>query len=361
MARLRLLPDDPEIGWTPYLWLVYLPFQFVYAYAEHASTAEWFDIVLAPMAVFLVLYFRSYWVCGTAVWPYALGIVALGAIVAPSNPLASTYFIYGATYVPELVPARRAWAALGAYCVAVFAYSLLVHASPYVYVSATVFSGIVAAVRIRAAETRSANADLRLARDEVQRLAQVAERERIARDLHDVLGHTLSVIVLKSELAARLAEIDPTRAVAEIADVERIARTSLSELREAIAGYRTVGIAAEVERAKSVLETAGVRVECELGEMRLPPRFEGVVTLALREGVTNIVRHAGASTCRLRLAQTARECRIEIADDGRGGGATEGFGLAGMRERVEALGGTLVRDIAHGTHLVLTLPLRDGS
>jgi two-component system sensor histidine kinase DesK len=187
----------------------------------------------------------------------------------------------------------------------------------------------------------------------------VAERERIARDLHDVLGHTLSVIVLKSELATRLAPIDPARASVEIADVERIARESLSELREAVAGYRAVGLAAEVERARSVLETAGVRVECQLGEMRLPPRYEGVVTMAIREGVTNIVRHAGASSCRLSLAQTPRECRLELADDGRGGAGAEGFGLAGMRERVEGLGGTLVREIASGTRLILTLPLRE--
>lgn len=110
-----------------------------------------------------------------------------------------------------------------------------------------------------------------------------------------------------------------------------------------------------------MLETAGVRVECELGETAMPARYEGVVTLALREGVTNIVRHAGASTCRLLLARTSSECRFEIADDGGGGAAPEGYGLAGMRERVEALGGTLVRELAHGTRLVLTLPLRDGS
>jgi two-component system sensor histidine kinase DesK len=360
MAKLRLLPDDPDIGWTPYLWLVYLPFQIAGAYAGHASASDW-AIVLGPMALFLILYFRSYWVCGRELWFYAAGIVALGAIFTPFNPLASMYFIYGSGKVTRLAGPRRAWPVLGIYTIAVLAYGLLLHGPWYSYVYAVVFSGIVGAIVIREDERERANADLRLARDEIRRLAAVAERERIARDLHDVLGHTLSVIVLKSELASRLTEIDPARSALEIADVERIARESLSELRESIAGYRAVGLAAEVERAKSVLETAGVHVECELGEMRLPPRYEGVVTMAIREGVTNIVRHAGASSCRLSLAQTPRECRLELADDGRGGAASEGFGLAGMRERVEGLGGTLVREIAHGTRLILTLPLRDGS
>ncbi len=360
MAKRRLLPDDPEIGWTPYLWLVYLPFQIVGAYAGHATGSDW-AIVLGPMALFLILYFRSFWVCGRELWFYVCGIVALGAIFSPINPLASMYFIYAAGSVVKLAPPRRAWPAIGIYTLAILAYGLLAHVSPYSYLSAAIFSAIVGAIRIRECERSRANADLRLAHDEIQRLAAVAERERIARDLHDVLGHTLSVIVLKSELASRLAEIDPARAAAEISDVERIARESLSELRESIAGYRAVGLAAEVERAKSVLETAGVHVECELGEMRLPPRYEGVVTMAIREGVTNIVRHAGASSCRLSLAQTPRECRLELADDGRGGAAIEGFGLAGMRERVEGLGGTLVRESAPGTRLILTLPLREGS
>jgi len=360
MARLRLLPDDPEIGWTPYVWLVYLPFQIVGAAVGGASATDW-AIVLGPMFLFLVLYFRSYWACGPRLWWYAGGIAALGVACSPVNPFASTYFVYASCYLAELVPPRRAWPVLAGYCVAVLVYLFAIHVSAYSVLPAAIFSAIVGAIRIRDAEKNRANADLRLARSEVQRLARVAERERIARDLHDVLGHSLSVIVLKSELAARLAAIDPARAAAEIADVERVARTSLSELRESIAGYRTVGLAAEIDRAKAVLETAGVRVECELGETAMPARYEGVVTLALREGVTNIVRHAGASTCRLLLARTSSECRFEIADDGGGGAAPEGYGLAGMRERVEALGGTLVREIAHGTRLVLTLPLRDGS
>jgi two-component system sensor histidine kinase DesK len=358
MARMRLLPDDSSVGWTPYTWLVYLPFQFVLLALERADRIDWIVTTVGVVA-FLPLYFRSYWTDGRAIVPYALAMAAIGAIVAPYNMWASSYFVYAAACIASIGEAKVAWRILAGFLAAIGLYAWLAHLSPWSWVSGVLFSALVGAQRIFSVEREGLNADLRVAHDEVERLAQVAERERIARDLHDVLGHTLSVIVLKSELASRLAQRDVPRAIAEIADVERIARESLGELREAIAGYRAAGIEAEVQRARGVLATAGVAVECELGNVRLPPKYEGVVTLAIREAVTNIVRHAGASTCRLLLAQTPNECRFEIADNGRGGPSVEGSGLAGMRERVEALGGTVVRDVANGTRLTLTLPLRD--
>jgi two-component system sensor histidine kinase DesK len=358
MAKVRLLPDDSSVGWTPYTWLVYLPFQFVLLAVLRAPTIDWI-VTIAGIAVFLPIYFRSYWVCGPAIVPYALGMAAIGAVVSPYNMWASTYFVYAAGCIVLAADPKIAWRILGAYLVAIGLYAWLAHLSPWSWVSGIVFAALVGSQQIFRVERDALNADLRVAHDEVERMAQVAERERIARDLHDVLGHTLSVIVLKSELASRLAERDVPGAIAEITDIERIARESLSELREAIAGYRAAGIEAEVQRARGVLATAGVAVECELGDVRLPPKYEGVVTLAIREAVTNIVRHAGASTCRLLLAQTPSECRFEIADNGRGGASVEGSGLTGMRERVEALGGTVVRDVANGTRLTLTLPLRD--
>lgn len=164
------------------------------------------------------------------------------------------------------------------------------------------------------------------------------------------------MIVLKSELAARLSESDGARAAAEIRDVERIARESLGEVREALAGYRAAGLAAEIERAKDVLTAAGVRFEWDIDHVRLAPREESVLALAIREGVTNVVRHAGASTCRLELVRDGHGCRFTIADDGAGTLTTEGLGLSGMRERIEALGGTFAREVRDGTRLVLTLP-----
>ena len=190
-----------------------------------------------------------------------------------------------------------------------------------------------------------------------ERLAKMAERERIARDLHDVLGHTLSVIILKAELAGKLLDRDLQRAKAEIADVEKISREALAEVRHTIRGYRSEGLQVEIERAKSTLETAGVAVEYHSARVGITPAQESVLALALREAVTNVVRHAQAKTCRLQLLQVNGVCRLEIQDDGRGGLHAEGDGLRGMRERIEALGGSLLQDAHAGTKLTITLPL----
>ena len=120
------------------------------------------------------------------------------------------------------------------------------------------------------------------AQEEIEHLAKIAERERIARDLHDVLGHTLSVIVLKSELASKLVEQEPVRAKSEMADVEQTARTALAEVRQAIGGYRSNGLVAELAQARATLETAGITVECDQVPVKLPATQESVLSLAVR-------------------------------------------------------------------------------
>ena len=194
-------------------------------------------------------------------------------------------------------------------------------------------------------------------------LIAVAERERIARDLHDVLGHTLSVIVLKAELAGRLMGRDDVRAAAEIADVERTARTALAEVREAIGGYRSKGLTAEVEQARLTLDAAGVALECESRPPSLRPNEETVLSLAVREAVTNIVRHAAATRCVMRFERTLDGFDALLVEDN-GSGAEgqsanrEGNGLRGMRERVQALGGRFRVERDQGTRLIVELPHR---
>ena len=198
---------------------------------------------------------------------------------------------------------------------------------------------------------------LRKADAQIEHLAKVAERERIARDLHDLLGHTLSLITLKAELARKLVDRDPQRAKEEMLDVERTSRAALADVREAITGYRGRGLAAELLQARKTLETAGIAVNAEVSELPLSPAQEQVLALALREAVTNVVRHAQAQECSVRLRQQDDLCTLEIADNGRGADAPEGNGLRGMRERLEALGGSLQRQTKSGTRLVIQLPL----
>jgi len=192
-----------------------------------------------------------------------------------------------------------------------------------------------------------------------QRLTQMAERERIARDLHDVLGHTLSVITLKAELAGWLLT-QPNgheRVSKEMADVERIAARALADVRETILGEQAETLVAELQRAADTLRTAGIALACVDEHSRIDATQERILCLALREAVTNIVRHANARSCHVRLQTEPDGHVLEVRDDGRGGSFREGQGLKGMRERAEAGGGSVSRDVSAGTRLTVRLPL----
>jgi two-component system, NarL family, sensor histidine kinase DesK len=353
---MRLLPPNKELGWTPYVWLVYLGFFFVQPSVAGASWKEWLATALAAGA-FLVLYFVSFWLPGRRrLWAVA-AIALLGMGFAPFNEGASVFIVYasiGAAYIGDSGLAVKALAALLA-VVAVEAW--LLHLSAWFWVIGEGLSLALASVSIHFAQRNEANRKLRMAQDEIEHLARVAERERIARDLHDVLGHTLSVVILKSELASKLMDQDPERAAGEIRDVEQISREALAEVRRAIGGYRAGGLEEELARAAATLKTAGVAAECRSTPPPLTPAQETVLALALREAVTNVVRHARASRCVVRVERSDGCCLLDIQDDGRGGLQTEGNGVRGMRERVEALGGSLRHENRNGTRLIITLPL----
>ena len=216
----------------------------------------------------------------------------------------------------------------------------------------------MAGMQIFANERWRSDARLHLAHEEVERLAVIAERERIARDLHDLLGHTLSMITLKSELARKLTKTDPVRAASEMAEVETISRDTLNQVREAVRGYRAKGMAGEIESAKRALKWASIEFDMHADAVDLPPRQETALALALREGVTNIIRHSGATHARAALKRDSLGVTFTLTDDGSGGGAA-GNGLAGIRERIERLDGTFERTYSDGTTLTVRLPVNE--
>lgn len=184
--------------------------------------------------------------------------------------------------------------------------------------------------------------ELRLAREEMARLAVAEERLRFARDLHDLLGHSLSVIVLKSELAGRLAATAPERAAREVRDIERVARDALHEVREAVSGYRQAGLAQELEGTRLALRAAGMSVRIQQAAGALPTPVDSVLAWTLREATTNVIRHSRARRVWIRLDEHEDRARLEVLDDGIGGQADgDGSGLRGLRERVLARDGTV--------------------
>lgn len=175
-------------------------------------------------------------------------------------------------------------------------------------------------------------------------LTLVAERERVARDVHDVLGHSLTVVVAKAELAERLLDLDPERARAELAEIRSLSREALSEVRATVAGLRVTRLGDELAAARAALTAAGIDAVVPSDPAVVDPRRRLVLAWVLREAVTNVVRHSGADRCVVELGHA----RLRVADDGRGRVRGAGNGLRGVEERVRAAGGTLLVDDAPG-------------
>ena len=354
---MNLLPPNRLHGWAPYVWLAYFVFFYIHPVFDHVGWKEWVATVLGTVA-FLVLYFLNFWVKRPASYFVIAGLVALGIAFAHWNHGAAGFFIYAACFVPFAVDTERAAARGLAIIVGTIALTWWSLGMPVQWLITTSFlSTFLGVGNIFFAQRDRAECKLRRANEEIAHLAKVAERERIARDLHDVLGHTLSLITLKSELAGKLFDRDPAQAKNEIREIEETARRALADVRHAITGYRARSIGEELRQATSALQTAGVKVEVTPSPLQLSATEEGVLALVLREAVTNVVRHANARSCCLRLRQENGHCRLEVQDDGRGGHQLEGNGLRGMRERVEAIGGRLERDTSEGTKLMVTFPV----
>ncbi|WP_073835639.1 sensor histidine kinase [Micromonospora sp. CB01531] len=184
------------------------------------------------------------------------------------------------------------------------------------------------------------NTELQAAQQEIRRLAVAEERARTARDLHDILGHSLTVVTVKAELAGRLLELDPARAAAEIADVERLARQALADVRGTVGAYREVRLTTELAGARSALAAAGIVAELPETVPALPAERDELFGWTVREGVTNVVRHSGARRCEIRVSPGA----VEVRDDGRGPVGepdAAGHGLVGLRERARRLDATV--------------------
>ena len=363
--RDRLVPEALGLGWMPLFLLGYLVFLFVPVLVP--SDADWGEGVrwflwptLVSIAVFLPMYFLAYRGSAMTRVLCALGIAGLGYGLMPFNAFSNTYVIYAAAFI-ALLPGSM-WVRLE-----VFALLIIAYCGMAAWLGFPVFVPVVTAIVSVAvftgnyfqSETVRKRAELKLSHEEVRRLAALAERERIGRDLHDLLGHTLSLVALKSDLAGRLIDRDPQAARTEIDDVSRVARDALAQVRRAVTGIRAAGLAAELASARLLLESDGVTLRYEAQEVAIPADLETVLALSLREAVTNIQRHARASIAEVVLAATPEHVTLRIRDNGVGSAAVPGNGLSGMRERVESRGGRLRVDstLRQGTCVEIVLPL----
>jgi two-component system sensor histidine kinase DesK len=353
-------PDIPPFG-VRLFFLAYVLFVFLGPTFSSGGAREW-TLAALSVAAFIPMY-AGVWMAlsrhhDTRALILSVLIALYGFALIPLNLGANTFVVYSAALVPFLVRPATAIAYLAILVAAVLMLSLLLPAAArlWLIVPTTLLIVMIGGANVFYAEHHRQSVRLWQAQEQVTEMATLAERERISRDLHDLLGHTLSLITLKSELASRLAESDPDRAVAEIRDVERVSRDALSEVRAAVEGYRGRGLPGELQSAAQALESSGVRMHATIADVRMPARHESVLALALREAVTNVVRHARAGACWITLHADASHLVLTVRDDGRGGLPHGGHGLTGMRERVEAVGGTVTVDGSDGMTVAVTLP-----
>jgi two-component system sensor histidine kinase DesK len=346
----RLPTGEDKPAWAGLFGAAGLAYLFWDPYRDGAPWIDWFWAAVTCAVFFaLVTLGLIYWSKRRVLQRLCVAMILVAVAYSAYRPAGMVLFVLAAGFAPLAVGGglRQSAAAVGGIVLLSLAeWHLLRPPSPMPYIIALESFLVGAAITFVRERQRA-----------VKLILQTAERERIARDMHDILGHALSVIALKAELAGRLLERDAARARGEIADVERLSRNALTEMREAIAGYRGGDLAAEFERARTTLATAGIAVDSERPAIPMPAAHERVLALVLREAVTNILRHAQARRCRLSLEQIDGVYRLEVSDDGRGVAAPEGLGMRGIRERVAAVGGAAAWISERGTRLSVTLPV----
>jgi two-component system sensor histidine kinase DesK len=365
LNRLRIAKYG-DAGWQPYVWLCYLGFLFI-PLAWPDDDRRWVWPTLLSIAVFLPFYFRCFsprphWKLGNV-----LAVALIGLALAPFNPLAFSYTVYAVSLAPSTLrgfrqPIVLALALLGAYVVEIFL--LRQPQAPMTAGIATIVCLVTTFGTITLVERARQNIALRLSHEEIRRLATVAERERIGRDLHDLLGHTLSLITIKSELAGKLIDRDREGARREIAEMTQVAREALRQVRSAVAGIRAAALDGELASARALLESSGIGVSIDRRAITLAPAIETALALTLREATTNIHRHSQARHATIVVeadgAGENEQVRLTVSDDGRGGASESGTGLTGIRERVRSLGGNLTINSPRGQGTVLRACLPAG-
>ncbi len=379
------------------LWMVWLAFMvapLVELFQSHPSPVR-LSLTLLGTAVFFAIYLSvGYYnarniasitiptrVTGPVRWlpVFAMTVLAVVLMLADGVQWGSL-FVYTCAAVSGYLPIRQALATIAGVVVVLLIIGGLIGATVSQGINAVIVIALTCTATLTVVTSVSATRLLRQQREEMARVAGISEeRLRIARDLHDLLGHNLSLITLKSELARRLIEVAPERAAAEIADIERVSRAALQEVREAVAAYRQPTLAGELNNAEVLLAAAGIACSFETdgeAQRELASPLEAALSWAVREGVTNVIRHSRARSCVIRVRHAADSVGVEIVDDGPGSASSahsvesapaeaevssgHGNGLRGLAERAEALGGTFEAGPLPGSgfRLAITLPQR---
>ena len=368
-ARLGDPPRGAVGRMRMFIWLVFIAIPLADAVSSHDDGPSKALTVLATIA--FVAVFVSTAVKRDKPLPDRQALRSAGTLLAISVALTAldrqgwgTLFIF--TVVAIAMCVRAPFSFYGVLlCTALCVGSLLAADAAagaiFGFASSTLGVGMLMLV---VADLRTRNRELHTARAELARLAVADERARFARDLHDLLGHSLSVIALKAELAGRLLRERPSEAAGHVTEIEQVARGALTEVREAVSGYRQPTLDDEIAGAKMALSAAGIEAEIERPAVTFDPAIEAVLAWTVREGATNVIRHSGAGHCSVKVMAGLGEAGVEVLDDGPGcedavANGRDGHGLEGLRERVARLHGQIEAGAgtAGGYRLAVRVPV----
>jgi len=324
----------------PLPWLAYLPF-YAMPWFWRAPDETGLILSVAGIALFLPVYLLGY-SAGQRMRTVAAAIIlTIGLALAPFGGSWTVFPIYAAAMVGYLQPPRRAIVAILTIAILTSGVGIALGQMTLWWLPGVLLSMMTGFGTFSREAFYKRTQALLASQEEVRRLAGTAERERMARDLHDVIGRTLTLIVLRADLAAKLATPDAAAAKAEMRAVADIARTGLSDVRAALSGTAGGSLGHELDMSRDALKAAGIAATVTGDLHAIPPDAGAVLAMTLREAVTNVIRHAGAGTCRIDLTTDDTTAGVRIVDDGCGGPFREGHGLTGMRQRLAAAGGTL--------------------
>ena len=346
---------ERKLSWA---YLINLVFYVIPLFTVRFAMWQYLSMA-AALLLFLVCYFWAYR-CGRSEmhWPIA-GIVLVAALITPVNPGSIAMFAYAGFFIGFAYTLKR-YLLLMLLLVAllvVLQLTLTIHWNLFLVMGVPIVLGVSLLGRAEQAKLRHRLAE-KQSEDEIKQLATTVERERIARDLHDILGHTLSSIILKADLAEKLlARQHGEAAQQQLSELSQIARDALSQVRQSVSGYKHQGLAAEVHKLLGRLRDAGFQAELKGDIPALSGRCETAIILALTELTTNVMRHSKGDSCRLNFAQQGKNLLFCVADNGSSSDFTEGNGLAGLRERLAAIGGTLELEQLNGVTACIKMPL----
>jgi two-component system sensor histidine kinase DesK len=357
-----LLPQGEDIGYSVYSNLLFLSLLFGNFYFRPVNGIE-LAIVVAGLITFLVLYFRAFSVQQHELALYIAAICLIGVGLSEVTFGANIFFVYAAAFCGEFYNKRKAFLSLILVLVFTAFYAVITDKSSYFWIPAIFMSITLGLLNIHHSEVLKKNKALKQSQQETKQLAKIAERERISRDLHDLLGHSLSVITLKSELAGKMIDkgISLDKIKAEIKAVEQLSRKTLAQVRDAVKGYNVATINGEILQVKVATEAANIELIASIEVESLPLNVESELALIIREAITNVIRHAETEKVWIVLKNVTTHLILTISDQGQITTNKEQSGMQNMRTRIAHLGGKMEVENTPNTQLTFTLPISQQS